>query len=120
MTTFAQPLKEWQSLHELSLKMLDLARQEEWDALIEQEMKYLQVVDNIAQNPIPQSSARESEQARLILEKVLANEEELKGLLQVRMEELRLLINKTGNQRSVTTAYGKHAGNILFPDFPPQ
>ena len=120
MTEFAQSLREWQNLLMVSKAMLDLARQGEWDALVEQEVKYLQVVENIAKNPIPISSTLESDRARLILEQVLAHEEELKSLLYARMEELRQLINNTGNQRSVTTAYGKHAGNVLFPDFPSQ
>lgn len=120
MTNAVHSLSAWQALHALSKTMLELAHAGDWDALVEQEVKYLQLVETIAKNPIPLSNTALSEQARLILDQVLSNEEALKALLHARMEELRQLITNTGKQRSVTTAYGKMAGNILFPDFPQQ
>ncbi|MEZ1646659.1 flagellar biosynthesis protein FliT, partial [Enterobacter hormaechei] len=54
--------------------------------------------------------------ARLLLENVLKNESELKELLAMRMEELRILIDQTGKQQSITSTYGKLSGNILYPE----
>jgi flagellar protein FliT len=47
---------------------------------------------------------------------VLKNESELKELLAMRMEELRILIDQTGKQQSITSTYGKLSGNILYPE----
>jgi flagellar protein FliT len=52
----------------------------------------------------------------LLLENVLKNESELKELLAMRMEELRILIDQTGKQQSITSTYGKLSGNILYPE----
>ncbi|WP_371287266.1 hypothetical protein [Enterobacter asburiae] len=51
-----------------------------------------------------------------MLENVLKNESELKELLAMRMEELRILIDQTGKQQSITSTYGKLSGNILYPE----
>jgi flagellar protein FliT len=32
------------------------------------------------------------------------------------MDELRNLIDQTGKQQSISTAYGKLSGNILYPE----
>jgi flagellar protein FliT len=118
MTNVTHALKDWQSILALSKTMLELAHHGNWDELIAQEVKYLQLVEDIGKNPIPLNEKVQSDHARLILEQVLFNEESLKILLNARMDELRQLISNTGNQRSVTTAYGKLAGNVLFPKFP--
>ena len=53
------------------------------------------------------------EQARALLEMILDNENTLKALLKVRMDELRNLIDQTGKQQSITSTYGKLSG-IFF------
>ncbi|HEP0986513.1 flagella biosynthesis regulatory protein FliT [Enterobacter ludwigii] len=116
MTNFIPSLTDWHALHALSVSMLNLAHSGKWDELIEQEVNYVQLVERIAQNPISLNNTLQSEQAKDLLKHVLANEAELKGLLQVRMEVLRGLINTTGKQHSVTTAYGSMSGKVLFPD----
>lgn len=109
-------LNNWHALHALSIAMLKLAHSGQWDELIEKEMEYVQLVEGIAQNPISACTPSQIEQAHFILEKVLQNETELKGLLKVRMDELRHLITQTGKQQSITSTYGKLSGNILYPE----
>ncbi|MFY9995313.1 MAG: flagella biosynthesis regulatory protein FliT [Leclercia sp.] len=109
-------LNNWHALHALSIAMLKLAHSGQWDELIEKEMEYVQLVEGIAQNPISACPPAQIEQARFILEKVLQNETELKGLLKARMDDLRNLITQTGKQQSVTSTYGKLSGNILYPE----
>ncbi|XTZ39938.1 flagella biosynthesis regulatory protein FliT [Salmonella enterica] len=115
MTISSPALNDWHALHALSITMLNLARSGQWDELIEKEVSYLQLVDSISHNPITMYPPTQVEAARLLLEKVLENESLLKDLLAERMSELRLLINQTTNQHSLTTTYGKLSGNILFP-----
>jgi len=50
-----------------------------------------------------------------MLTKVLANEAALKTKLQARMEELRVLIEHNGNQKSLVSTYGNLSGNVLMP-----
>lgn len=108
-------LNNWHALHALSNSMLNLAHSGKWDELIELEVKYVTLVELIAEKPASQTNIVHQEQARQLLTKVLANEAELRTLLQKRMDTLRELIDQTGRQKSVTTAYGNLSGNILFP-----
>ena len=109
-------LSHWQALHAQSIAMLNLAHSGQWDALIEQEMHYVQLVEKISQTPIMSCSPAQVEQARALLEMILENENALKALLKVRMDELRNLIDQTGKQQSITSTYGKLSGNILYPE----
>lgn len=109
-------LSHWQALHAQSIAMLNLAHSGQWDALIEQEMHYVQLVEKISQTPIMSCPPAQVEQARALLEMILENENALKALLKVRMDELRNLIDQTGKQQSITSTYGKLSGNILYPE----
>ena len=109
-------LHNWQALHALSIAMLNLAHSGSWDELVQKETEYVKLVESIGQNSISSCPPAQIEQARFLLEKVLQNETELKELLSARMDELRKLITQTGKQQSISTAYGKLSGNILYPE----
>ncbi len=109
-------LSHWQALHAQSIAMLNLAHSGQWDALIEQEMHYVQLVESISRNPITSCPPAQVEQARFLLKKILENEQKLKEMLKTRMDELRNLLVQTGKQQSISTAYGKLSGNILYPE----
>lgn len=115
MNEFISSLNEWHALHALSKTMLDLAHSEKWDELIEHEMKYVQLVENIARNPISPGNQKRQGDAKALLTKILANEAELKILLQNRLFELRDLIDQAGRQKSLNNTYGNLAGNVLIP-----
>ncbi|AYY08096.1 flagella biosynthesis regulatory protein FliT [Enterobacter cloacae complex sp. S4] len=116
MTNTIPSLTDWHALHALSISMLNLAHSGKWDELIEQEVKYVQIVESIAQNPISSNNMLQIERAKELLKLVLENEAELKVLLNLRMKELRELIDTTGKQQSITSTYGKLSGNILYPE----
>ena len=115
MNKFISSLSEWHALHALSQTMLDLAHSGQWDELIEHEVKYVHLVENIAQNPISQGTHMDQEGAKSLLLKIIANETELKVLLQNRLFELRDLIGQTERQNSLNNAYGNLSGNVLIP-----
>ncbi|KEA51553.1 flagellar biosynthesis protein FliT [Mangrovibacter sp. MFB070] len=115
MNTVNSSLTLWHALHALSKTMLNLAHEGKWDELIEHEVKYVQLVESIAKNPVPPEQVRLVEEARDLLREILANEATLKGLLQSRMDDLRKLIGQTGKQKTLATTYGKFSHNILMP-----
>jgi len=108
-------LRKWHSLYALSNTMLSLAQSGKWDELIEQEVAYVTLVEDISRTPFPPGSHLLQDQAQVVLAKVLENEVELKQLLQERMSELQGLISRTGKQKNLNVAYGRLSGNILFP-----
>ncbi|WP_353614323.1 flagella biosynthesis regulatory protein FliT [Mangrovibacter phragmitis] len=115
MNTINSSLTLWHNLYGLSKAMLNLAHEGKWDELIEHEVSYVKLVENIAKNPIPLEQTRQVEEARQLLHKILENEAQLKGLLQERMTELRKLIGQTGTQKSIANTYGKFSHDILIP-----
>ncbi|WP_105654813.1 flagella biosynthesis regulatory protein FliT [Cronobacter dublinensis] len=115
MNDFISSLNNWQALYALSNTMLSLANSGQWDELIEQEVKYVALVEAIASNPVEPDNSVFQEKAREMLTKVLANEAALKTKLQERMEELRVLIEHNGNQKSLVSTYGNLSGNVLMP-----
>ncbi|QKJ87559.1 flagellar protein FliT [Paramixta manurensis] len=109
-------LATYQQLLELSQGMLRMAVAGQWDALIEIEMDYVKTVETLAlstrDTPI---SLHTQELLRPVLRHIIDNEKEVKQLLQQRMNELTTLIGQTSRQKNINTAYGRLAGNILFP-----
>ncbi len=115
MNTVNSSLNNWHLLYALSKTMLDLAHEGKWDELIEHEVKYVQLVENIAQNPVPPDQTYMVEEARQLLGRILENETHLKVLLQNRMDELRALIGQADKQKNLASTYGKVSHNILLP-----
>lgn len=116
MTDSIPSLQNWHALLALSHTLLSLAHEGKWDELVEHEVTYVKMVERIAGQPLPANNTLFQDKARILLAQILDNEARLKTLLQERMSELQVLINQTGKQKSVTTAYGSLSGNILFPN----
>ncbi|WMY76013.1 flagella biosynthesis regulatory protein FliT [Buttiauxella selenatireducens] len=106
----------YQQLLEQSKVMLNNARKGMWEDLIASEMDYVNAVHELTQfmNDI-KLSMQMQEQLRPILRNILDNESEIKRLLQIRMDELAILVGQSSIQQSVLTAYGKQGGQILAP-----
>ncbi|WP_314142884.1 flagella biosynthesis regulatory protein FliT [Buttiauxella noackiae] len=106
----------YQQLLEQSKVMLNNARKGMWDELIASEMDYVNAVHELTQfmSDIKLSILMQ-EQLRPILRAILDNESEIKRLLQIRMDELAILVGQSSIQQSVLTTYGKQGGQILAP-----
>ncbi|WP_434924897.1 flagella biosynthesis regulatory protein FliT [Enterobacter asburiae] len=115
MNNSSLSLKKWHALNALSNTMLSLAQSGKWDELIDQEVAYVSLVEEISTTPFPPDSKSVQDQAMVILNQVLQNEIILKALLQERMSELSGLIAQTNKQKNLNVTYGRLSGNILFP-----
>ncbi|WP_297203732.1 flagella biosynthesis regulatory protein FliT [uncultured Pluralibacter sp.] len=106
----------YQQLLTQSHGMLMLARAAQWDSLIACEMEYVSAVHHVVQHAedYPPSEALQ-QQIRPLLRAILDAEQQIKMLLQARMEELAGLVNQSGRQKSVLSAYGSQGGNVLVP-----
>ena len=106
----------YQKLVEKSNLMLRLATEGLWDELIASEMEYVNAVQKIAQlTRETQPTDPLQEQLRPLLRQVLDNENNVKRLLQVRMDELAKLVGQSSIQKTVMTAYGNQGGQVLVP-----
>uniref|UniRef100_A0A6V7KHQ4 Flagellar protein FliT n=1 Tax=Bracon brevicornis TaxID=1563983 RepID=A0A6V7KHQ4_9HYME len=119
MTTPSQRLKDYQQLQLLSRHILALANNSAWDEVVEQEIIYIQSVENLSKMPIPDNLDSVMQlQFRKILREIVESEAQIKELLQKRMDELSSLMQTSVKQHSVNAAYGEFspqgviAGNI--------
>jgi flagellar protein FliT len=111
-----QLYSRYQQLLEQSQVMLNNARKGLWDELIASEMDYVNAVHELTQfMGDVKLSVQMQEQLRPLLRAILDNESEVKRLLQIRMDELAILVGQSSIQQSVLTAYGKQGGQILAP-----
>ncbi|MFE8104345.1 flagellar protein FliT [Brenneria goodwinii] len=105
-------LSGYRNILNLSIAMLQLAQQADWEKLIELEQQYVSEITQLPiiteQQPlnIPQL---EQQQIRGYLRQILKNESEINKLLQARMDELKTLIGQSSKQKSVNQAYHKFA-----------
>ncbi|MER2043619.1 MAG: flagella biosynthesis regulatory protein FliT [Pantoea agglomerans] len=116
MTTAPHLITVYQQLLDLSHGMLRHAAQGEWDELISREMEYVSAVENLAQSTDAASpSTQTQEQLRPVLRHILDNENEVKRLLQARMDELALLVGQNTRQKTVMSAYSSQGGLVMVP-----
>ncbi|ETS30195.1 flagellar assembly protein FliT [Photorhabdus temperata] len=101
-------LSAYQRILSLSEQMLNLAKNEKWDELVDMEITYLKAVEVISQSSISSATSLSLQQKMThILQTILDNENEIKGLLQRRLDELSKLIKQAGRQQLLNDSYGQ-------------
>lgn len=115
MTSTSSSLANWQQLLLLSNQMLIMARTQQWEALIDGELNYIQHVNALSASDGNATDCPFPGKVREILRQLLENEAEVKRLLLERMDELKVLIHQGNQQQSVNLAYGRLAGMLLLP-----
>ncbi|WP_237387159.1 flagella biosynthesis regulatory protein FliT [Xenorhabdus sp. Sc-CR9] len=101
-------LSAYQQILSLSEQMIDLAKNEKWDELVDMEITYLkavEVVTLISENSDAPISLQQ--QLTKILQTVLDNEKETKRLLQKRLNELSDLIKQESCKQLLHDTYGQ-------------
>lgn len=98
-------------LLEQSRHMLELARQRQWDALVEEESRYIIAVEQLMLQAPPASLPVEIQQRRAgLLEQVLEHSAEIQRHLLARRDELGKLITASQRKQDVDRAYGSPSG----------
>jgi len=120
MIPTSSSLADWQQLLLLSNQMLIMARTQQWEALIDGELNYIQHVNALSVSDGNAVDCPFPGKVREILRQLLENEAEVKRLLLERMEELKVLIHQGNQQQSVNLAYGRLAGMLLLPASSPE
>ncbi|MDX8000147.1 flagella biosynthesis regulatory protein FliT [Xenorhabdus sp. Reich] len=101
-------LSAYQQILSLSEQMINLARNEKWDELIDMEITYLkavEVVTSLSENSDTPISLQQ--QLTKILQTVLDNEKETKRLLRKRLDELSDLIKQESCKQLLHDTYGQ-------------
>jgi flagellar protein FliT len=119
MSASFSSLQQWLLLRSVSQQMLRLASENKWDELVEGEMEYIRLVESLAQDPNPPGDPSTQSQIRELLHTIIDNENEVKRLLNIRMDELKVLIQNGNQQKTLTSTYSNLSGMLLVPDAPP-
>lgn len=119
MTSTVEFINRWQRIALLSQSLLDLAQRGEWDHLLEQEVTYLQAIEMVMDTQTPPGMTRSiQDMIAGYIKQTLDNEQQLKDLLRVRLDELSGLIGQSSRQQSLNNAYGRLSGMLLVPNTP--
>ncbi|HAT6804461.1 flagella biosynthesis regulatory protein FliT [Citrobacter amalonaticus] len=118
MSASFSSLQQWLLLRSVSQQMLRLASENKWDELVEGEMEYIRLVETLAQDPNPPGDPSTQSQIRELLHTIIDNENEVKRLLSIRMDELKVLIQNGNQQKTLTSTYSNLSGMLLVPDAP--
>lgn len=106
-------LAAYRALRETSARMLALARSGEWEALVEQESRYLVQVERIRRMDAQQSLSGERAASKAaLLEQILEQDMEIRQCLVSRRDELGRLIGNSRRQQSLNRAYGAQQGGL--------
>ncbi|MEK9497501.1 flagella biosynthesis regulatory protein FliT [Photorhabdus sp. P32] len=101
-------LSAYQRILSLSEQMLNLAKNEKWDELVDMEITYLKAVEVISHSSISSTVSLSLQQKMTnILQVILDNENEIKKLLQQRLDELSKLIKQASQQQLLNDSYGQ-------------
>ncbi|WP_110687220.1 flagellar protein FliT [Salinicola aestuarinus] len=96
-------------LLEVSTRMLGYAEQQEWEALVQCEARYLVELDQVrALDAVTQPSDAEKREKLALLERILEQDARTRELLDARREELSQLLGDSRRQQAVSQAY--HGG----------
>ncbi|HHE5696777.1 TPA: flagella biosynthesis regulatory protein FliT [Citrobacter amalonaticus] len=118
MSASFSSLQQWLLLRSVSQQMLRLASENKWDELVEGEMEYIRLVESLAQDPNQPGDPSTQSQIRELLHTIIDNENEVKRLLNIRMDELKVLIQNGNQQKTLTSTYSNLSGMLLVPDAP--
>ncbi len=106
-------IDQYRQLLEVSTQMLGLAREQQWEALVQCEAGYLVSLQRVKSLDREQSlNGSEREQKRDLLERILEQDAETRRMLESRREELSHLIGSSRRQQALGQAYQAGRGSI--------
>jgi flagellar protein FliT len=92
-------------------QMLVAARNSDWDRLVELESRCARHVETLRLGEPPVALTGESRVRKVkIIQKILADDREIRNLTEPWMAQLSRLINSTGTERKLSQAYGASQG----------
>lgn len=113
MTPGPSVIEQYRQLLEVSSRMLGLAREQEWEALVQCEAGYVVTLQRVRSLDEVQSlTDSEREQKFSLLEQILTQDAETRRVLESRREELSHLIGSSRRQQALGQAYQAGRGSI--------
>jgi flagellar protein FliT len=97
----------YEEMSALSAQMVDAARAQEWDRLIDLEKRVAELREMLmAENPATPLSPAEIEVKRVLIQRILDDDAEIRRHTEPWMEKVRRLLGDTTRRQQVERAYG--------------
>ncbi|MGI4847380.1 MAG: flagellar protein FliT [Janthinobacterium lividum] len=107
----AEMIALYENVAVLTGHMLEAARNSDWDRLVELESMCTRHVQTLRENvPPPQLAGQERDRKVDLINRILADDREIRRLTEPWMARLATLINSTGVERKLSKAYGSTPG----------
>ncbi len=108
MMAYQNTMDVYDAIEVLSNQMLDAAKKEEWDALSDLESICAQHVQQLQyyQNVLPLSKDLQA-QKKSSIQRILANDSQIRDLVSPKMASLSALIKSTRNGKKLSSTYGE-------------
>lgn len=105
--TSTEIIQTYESILAVTAEMLEAARNNDWDRLVEREQHCRDLVGRLmqAREPAPLDPASRKRKAQIIRQ-VLADDAAIRDLTQPWMARLQHLMTSTSQERRLNTAYG--------------
>lgn len=105
--TQEQVIQTYEALSALSGRMLEAARGQEWDRLVELEHECRQLVQALQQAAPEALDPRQRERKAQLIRKLLADDTEIRMLTVGWMAQLEQLLGANSRERALRRAYGE-------------
>ncbi|MCK0714776.1 flagellar protein FliT [Chromohalobacter sarecensis] len=113
MSNASERLDIYEDMLERSRAMLESARHQEWDALIQQRARYVADVEALRRGPRgEQLNAQERQYCARMIEEILEHDRVIREQLDARCEELTQLIGSSRRQQALVRAYNQGQGTL--------
>jgi flagellar protein FliT len=105
---YQNTMQIYEAIESLSQQMLVAAQKEDWDKLVELESSCAQYVQQLKyyQNVLPLSKELQ-EQKKSSIQRVLANDRQIRDLVSPQMASLSALIRSTQNGKKLSSKYNE-------------
>lgn len=113
MSNASERLDIYENMLERSRAMLESARHQEWDALIQQRARYVADVEALRRGPQgEQLNAQQRQYCARMIEEILEHDRAIRDQLDARCEELKQLIGSSRRQQALVRAYNQGQGTL--------
>lgn len=100
-------LSLYETVASLTHQMLAAARESNWEKLAELELRCAKHIDILKQDTaIPRLTGVGRERKAIIIQKILADDREIRSLTEPWMEQLSAILNNAGTKRKLSQVYG--------------
>jgi flagellar protein FliT len=104
---------DYEIVYQLNLNLLKMARQGEWEGFVEQAEYYISTLQKVINRHSDSLTQMEQEEVRILIKKLIENEDEIAKKLQTRLDILKTDISSLNRGKKCNQAYSSSFTSTL-------